>query len=195
MTGSSGKKKKVGDGSGLAYLNDVTYCLKGNNTNEFWSIKADSGGAWVAVRRHDCGQQDGQGRRLDLPPACSYLYALRGNNTFDFFMYNPGGVLLATAPKSDVYTATDYGTLQTGLRIAPNPFTNATTVSYSLAKAGNVSLKLYDVTGKLVTTVASGYFNAGSYTTHVDASKLASGIYLLKYETNGYTTTRKLIIE
>ena len=36
---------------------------------------------------------------------------------------------------------------------------------------------------------------AGNYQTVVDANKLARGIYLLKFATNGYTTTAKLIID
>ena len=83
--------------------------------------------------------------------------------------------------------------------MSPNPTTSSLNsfISYSLPDAGSVSLKLYDVTGKLVSTLASGYHPAGSYyysllTTHYS---LASGVYLLKFETEGYNTTEKLVIE
>jgi hypothetical protein len=82
-----------------------------------------------------------------------------------------------------------------GFAIAPNPFSNATKVSYSLPNAGNVSLKLYDVTGKMVATLATGYHNAGTSSVTVSRSSFASGIYLLKLETDNSTTTSKLIIE
>ena len=81
------------------------------------------------------------------------------------------------------------------LRTFPNPFTNATTISYSLPKAGNVSLRLYDVTGKLVTTLASGYHEAGTSSFIVHRSSFSSGIYLLKLQTETSTTTAKLIVE
>jgi hypothetical protein len=81
------------------------------------------------------------------------------------------------------------------LAVAPNPFTSAATITYSLPQAGNVSLKLYDVTGTLVTTLASGYHTAGSSSFVVHRSSFACGIYLLKLETGTTTTTSKLIIE
>jgi endo-1,4-beta-xylanase len=62
-------------------------------------------------------------------------------------------------------------------------------------KAGNVSLKLYDVTGKLVKTLVQGYTTVGSHTTGISAEKLASGIYLLKYESAGEHATQKLIVQ
>jgi hypothetical protein len=83
------------------------------------------------------------------------------------------------------------------LRITPNPFQDAATISYSLAKPGNVSLMLYDVTGKLVGTLVNGYRPAGAYsysllTTH---HSLASGVYVLRFESDGCETRQKLIIE
>lgn len=64
-----------------------------------------------------------------------------------------------------------------------------------------MSLKLYDLTGKLVTTIASGTQNAGHYSLPVDfassghgASALAHGVYLLKFLSGNYTTTQKLIV-
>lgn len=84
-----------------------------------------------------------------------------------------------------------------GFAIAPNPFSNATKISYSLPNAGNVNLKLYDVTGTLVSTLVNGYRPAGSYSYSLLTShhSLASGIYLLKLETDNSTATSKLIIE
>jgi 5-hydroxyisourate hydrolase-like protein (transthyretin family) len=46
-----------------------------------------------------------------------------------------------------------------------------------------------------VTTLANGYVTAGNHSTLVNAEKLASGIYLLKFESDNYTTSSKLIIE
>jgi hypothetical protein len=85
------------------------------------------------------------------------------------------------------------------LRITPNPFTTSLSpsISYALPVAGNVSVRLYDITGKLVSTLASGHHRAGSYscsllTTHYS---LASGIYVLELEACGLRLGRKLVIE
>jgi hypothetical protein len=81
------------------------------------------------------------------------------------------------------------------LTVAPNPATNATTVSYTLLKAGTASLKFYDVTGQLVQVLTDGYHNAGTSSFILHPSSLSSGIYLLELETGNTTTTKKLIIE
>jgi hypothetical protein len=81
--------------------------------------------------------------------------------------------------------------------VAPNPVGGRALVRYSLSRAGLVSLKLYDVTGQLVSTLASGYHPAGSYSALLRAGRgnLARGVYLLKCESGGYRTTEKLVIE
>jgi hypothetical protein len=78
------------------------------------------------------------------------------------------------------------------LSAAPNPFAGLTSISYALPRAGNVSLRLYDITGKFVSTLASGYRPAGSYTyslltTHYS---LARGVYLLKTGSGGHSALR-----
>jgi hypothetical protein len=80
------------------------------------------------------------------------------------------------------------------LAVAPNPITTHATVTYALPVAGKFSLKLYDVSGKLVSTLASGYVNAGAGTIHIDAAKFACGIYLLQLETDAAHATRKIVI-
>jgi hypothetical protein len=68
----------------------------------------------------------------------------------------------------------------------PTPNHGTFTVRYALGGSGTASLRLYDVTGNLVSTLVSGYHPAGSYsysllTTH---GSLASGVYLLNLTLN-----------
>ena len=85
------------------------------------------------------------------------------------------------------------------LRVAPNPFSDKATVSYSLPAPANVSVKLYDVTGSLVSALASGRCSAGRHSVSISnpqsGRRLAQGIYLLRLETGGQETTKKLILE
>jgi hypothetical protein len=85
------------------------------------------------------------------------------------------------------------------LRVAPNPTASSLnpSISYSLPAAGHISLELFDISGRLVSTLVSGYHPAGSYscsllTTHYS---LACGVYLLELVAGPDRVTRKLILE
>jgi phosphatidylserine/phosphatidylglycerophosphate/cardiolipin synthase-like enzyme len=92
------------------------------------------------------------------------------------------------------------GSPQLTLNIAPNPFASLqppATIRYSLPKAGKVSLRLYDVNGKLVSTFVGGHRPAGAHSHSLLPTRdsLAAGVYLLELEACGLRLDRKLIIE
>jgi hypothetical protein len=76
----------------------------------------------------------------------------------------------------------------------PNPFTGMTTVSYSLDKAANVDVTIYNVTGAKVMTINEGVQTAGSHQVQINASDLQAGVYYYTFTADGYTVTKKMII-
>lgn len=76
----------------------------------------------------------------------------------------------------------------------PNPFNPSTTIKYSLPKAGSISLKIYDVEGRLVGTLADGFETAGEHSVIYDASALASGIYFYTLYANGFKNSKRMIL-
>ncbi|MCK4352625.1 T9SS type A sorting domain-containing protein [candidate division WOR-3 bacterium] len=76
----------------------------------------------------------------------------------------------------------------------PNPFSFTTAIRYQLPTISKVSLKIYDVTGRLVKTLVNARKEAGQYTVNWDASGTAPGIYFAKIETDNFKATKKLII-
>jgi hypothetical protein len=76
----------------------------------------------------------------------------------------------------------------------PNPFNPTTSINFSIPKAGNVTLKVYDALGKEVATLVDGYKTAQSYQVDFDASSLASGVYFYTLNTNNFTQTMKMIL-
>ena len=76
----------------------------------------------------------------------------------------------------------------------PNPFNPATTIKFHLPKSDFVSLKVYDISGKLVKTLMSENKSAGYYYINFDASMLSSGIYFYTLSSSSYTQTKRMIV-
>jgi hypothetical protein len=76
----------------------------------------------------------------------------------------------------------------------PNPFNPSTTVSYDLPVAGHVSLRVYDVLGREVATLANTDQSAGRYTATFDASFLTSGVYYYRFTASDFTDVKKLVL-
>jgi Secretion system C-terminal sorting domain len=76
----------------------------------------------------------------------------------------------------------------------PNPFNPSTVIKYRLSTAGQVTLKIYDVLGRELTTLVSSHQAAGNHSVTFDGSSLASGVYLCRLESSSYTATMKLLL-
>ena len=76
----------------------------------------------------------------------------------------------------------------------PNPFNPTTKIEYSIAKAGYVSLKIYNILGQVVATLGNQYQNAGTYTATFDGSKLASGIYFYRLNAGSFSAVKKMLL-
>ncbi|MEP7145972.1 MAG: Omp28-related outer membrane protein [bacterium] len=74
----------------------------------------------------------------------------------------------------------------------PNPFNPVTNIKFNIPKDGNVTLKIYDVLGKLVDVYLDGYVKAGIYNAQIDGSGYSSGIYLYTLSAKDFTETKKM---
>ncbi len=76
----------------------------------------------------------------------------------------------------------------------PNPFNPTTSISYSIQRNALVSLKVYDVTGRIVATLVEDVKPAGNYIVNFDAGNLASGVYFYRLTSLGEIITKKLTL-
>ena len=76
----------------------------------------------------------------------------------------------------------------------PNPFNPSTKISYSLPEANFVTLKVYDMLGREVSTLVNEMKPAGTFEAEFDASRLSSGTYVYKLTAGGYQTVKKMIL-
>lgn len=76
----------------------------------------------------------------------------------------------------------------------PNPFNPETIINYELAVTDFVSIKVFDMSGKIIATLADTKQNAGSYSIKFDGRGLASGIYFYKISAGGFEETRRMTL-
>ena len=76
----------------------------------------------------------------------------------------------------------------------PNPFNPVTMISYSIPQKGLVTVKVFDVTGRLVRTLVNETMEAGNNSVMFDASSLSSGVYFYNIESGSFTDTKKMIL-
>lgn len=77
----------------------------------------------------------------------------------------------------------------------PNPFNPTTKINFTIPKAANVSLKVYDMKGDLVASLINGELRTeGNYSFEFDGSQLASGMYFYKIEAGAFSETKKMIL-
>ncbi len=76
----------------------------------------------------------------------------------------------------------------------PNPFNPVTTIDYYIPVQGNVSLKVYDITGKEAAGLVSENQKAGQHSVQFNAAGLASGVYIYSLKTGNFTASKKLML-
>ena len=76
----------------------------------------------------------------------------------------------------------------------PNPFNPETKIRFALSSAGNVSLEIFDISGKHIGFLFEGMLNAGSYQYSFDAGGLAGGVYFCRLKTGGNVHVRKMML-
>jgi hypothetical protein len=106
-----------------------------------------------------------------------------------FYMGNPLGQVVGAGPALKNSLSQNY----------PNPFNPQTTIAFTIKDRGAVSIKVYNVNGELVRTLANDSRAAGSYTLvwdgHNDAGQsVSSGVYFYKLVTNSFSQTKKMVL-
>ncbi|MBT8381717.1 MAG: T9SS type A sorting domain-containing protein [Ignavibacteria bacterium] len=76
----------------------------------------------------------------------------------------------------------------------PNPFNPSTTIKWQQPETGNVTLKIYDLLGRELTTLINEELIAGKHETTFDASRFSSGIYFYQIKVKNYIKTKKMLL-
>jgi len=98
------------------------------------------------------------------------------------------GYLVRYAPETGIEEPEPASAVR--MNVSPNPFGSSLSVSFNLPEAGNASIRIFDLSGRLISTVADGQFPAGTNTVEWAAPEdVSSGCYLIQYNSANGTLT------
>lgn len=76
----------------------------------------------------------------------------------------------------------------------PNPFNPSTTIRFDIPKNTDVKIRVFDLTGRMISELIDISLQPGVYETNFNASNLASGIYYFRIEAGEFNDTKKMML-
>ena len=193
-----GKRKKIGEGSGLVYCNNNIYFIKGGNTDEFWRYDIAKDTFVQMGPATDWDIPTGSGKRVKGGGCITMLgnnfYVAKGSNTPEFYRHGLPLSDFLTLPKStgEGTASKTVTTNSFNLTIVPNPVIKVATVRYTLPVAASVTINLFNVIGGLIKSQTnSNPTKSGLFM----INDLPAGIYILRIIMNKNELTKKVVIE
>jgi hypothetical protein len=80
------------------------------------------------------------------------------------------------------------------LEAFPNPFNPTTAIRYQLSAVSHVNLRVFDISGRTVATLAEGMRDAGPHEVTFDGSGLATGLYFVRMQAGDLNTIQKMML-
>ena len=139
--------------------------------HQAWLVPPDDSTTYVMMV---CGETEGD---IDTTNDCMQK---------EIFAYNPTGVeeRLARRGKFGFHLCQN----------EPNPFHRSTMIQYSLATQCDVTLSVYDATGRLMETIVDQRQGPGVFRVQWIAESHADGIYFCRLQAGGFQETRKMVL-
>jgi hypothetical protein len=76
----------------------------------------------------------------------------------------------------------------------PNPFNPTTTIKYTIPTSQFVTLNVFDMIGREITSLVNEEKSPGNYEVKFDGSSFASGIYFYRLKAGNYLETKKILL-
>ena len=76
----------------------------------------------------------------------------------------------------------------------PNPFNPSTTISFSVPTNGHVTINVFDVNGRLVSTLLDDTMSSGYHNVTWDAADMSAGLYIYTLQAKGISLSNKMIL-
>jgi len=157
-------------------LNNLSFIIqRSNDGTSFYNIGNIKGNGTSTIR-HQYQFND------ELLLTGTYYYRLRQTD-FD-----------GSAAMSDIIKVSFYPNKNDLIQNYPNPFNPQTKISYILASASKVTVKIFNILGKEIKILVDKYEEGGIHEIYFDGSDLSSGIYFYQLIAGDYSSTKKMLL-
>jgi hypothetical protein len=156
------------------YLFGNTNCVFHIHVGNIWAFGTDAQGSMLWQRIYDLALSDYCWSSTKTSDGCCAVTGLLG--------YTLGGDLwqakigMEPGIAENMQPQVGYGMVTN----QPNPFNNATKISYVVSQPGFVSLEVYDALGRKIKTLINGFQDAGEYSTYCEAANMPGGVYFCR---------------
>jgi len=198
--GRDGKRNTSRDGACGAWYDGSIYAFKGGNTQSYWKYYPDSD-QWVQLREDTLRRYTAlTDRRRGVKHGADLVYygdglfyALKGNRTYELWRWfvRPE----ATVPDRPGVMAQVMTKAEPQMTTVPNPASGLTTVRMvgeAATWSGGV-VRVFDIEGRCVFTRPLGHSTTGTLV--LDTRRLSGGVYLVRFDADGCSTTAKLVVQ
>ena len=125
-------------------------------------------------------------RLLIVTPETDELFSYSGDfEITELIVANSHAEVSASLPLADSFSLS---------QAYPNPFNPTTTMTLIMPVSSDITLEVYNLLGQVVSTFASGYRQAGTYSFTWDATDAASGVYFITLSASDTRLTQKVIL-
>jgi hypothetical protein len=132
-----------------------------------------------------------------LETGSTYTIYVRGKNAAGVWQSGPAYTVSKTwfvRNPSSVNSREGESSAVADLSVYPNPFNSSARISFTLPKESNITTQIYDVLGRLKTTVFSGAMNTGRQQLTLNAENLASGIYFIRLQGDSFKLEKRIFL-
>jgi hypothetical protein len=173
--------------------------VSGNNILLNWSTSSETNNHGFAVEYKsvtgnwtEAGFVSGNGTTTEIQ---NYSFNINGLNSGKYFFRLKqvdfdGTYAYSNEVEGDVTGDISFELLQN----YPNPFNPSTEIMYSIKEKGFVSIKIYDLLGREISTLVNEVKDAGLHSVGFNGSGLASGVYMYSISVNEFNTVKKMIL-
>ena len=174
--------------------NSVTeLCL--DNYNNLWigtyaggCAKFNCGDQWTTYDKNNSGLPENNVEVISVDSKDNKWFGVQFNG---LTVFREDGVILTGIESPQNQNLVNSFTLYQNY---PNPFNPKSNIKYQIAKAGLVSLFVYNILGRKIYELVNEYKSPGTYEIEFDGSDLSSGVYFYRLTSGKYSETKKLIL-